>query len=196
MTDSAALLIDEVLPEHPIRQWVHRFPYQLRFLFASRLELMGRVLGIVYRAISSDIFEPLDFIAKLATLVPKPRVNLTRFHGVFAPNSKYRVDVTPAKRGKGCKHHEDEDKTLEQRHKAMTWALRLKRVFNIDVSICSQCGGEARVIACIEDQVVIDKTLQHLQDKGALPQAPELLPATRASPQADWFACASILYRQ
>jgi len=43
---------------------------------------------------------PLDFIAKLAVLVPKPRVNLTRFHGVFAPNSKHRVQVTPAKRGK------------------------------------------------------------------------------------------------
>ena len=26
------------------------------------------------------IFEPLDFIARLAALVPKPRVNLTRFH--------------------------------------------------------------------------------------------------------------------
>jgi transposase len=32
------------------------------------------------------IFEPLDFIARLAALAPKPRVNLTRFHGVFAPN--------------------------------------------------------------------------------------------------------------
>ena len=37
------------------------------------------------------IFEPLDFRARLAALVPKPRVNLTRFHGVFAPNSKYRA---------------------------------------------------------------------------------------------------------
>jgi hypothetical protein len=33
------------------------------------------------------IVEPLDFIARLAALVPKPRVNLTRFHGVFAPRS-------------------------------------------------------------------------------------------------------------
>jgi hypothetical protein len=33
------------------------------------------------------IFEPLDFIAKLVALVPKPRVNLTRYHGIFAPNS-------------------------------------------------------------------------------------------------------------
>ena len=40
--------------------------------------------------ITHVIFDPLDFIAKLAALAPKPRVNLTRFHGVFAPNSKYR----------------------------------------------------------------------------------------------------------
>ncbi len=34
------------------------------------------------------IFEPLDFMARLAALVPKPRVNLTRFHGVFAGPSE------------------------------------------------------------------------------------------------------------
>jgi hypothetical protein len=42
----------------------------------------------------------VDFIAKLVALVPKPGVNLTRFHGVFAPNSKHRALVTPAKRVK------------------------------------------------------------------------------------------------
>jgi hypothetical protein len=36
----------------------------------------------------------------LAALVPKPRVNLTRFHGVFAPSSLHRLWVTPARRGK------------------------------------------------------------------------------------------------
>ena len=49
------------------------------------------------------IFEPLDFINKLAAVVPKPRINVTRFHGVFAPNSTHRVQVTLAKRGKGKK---------------------------------------------------------------------------------------------
>ena len=75
------------------------------------------------------IFEPLDFIGKLAALVPKPRVNLTRFHGVFAPNSKHRRYVTPARRGKGNPSQSQDDKTPEQQHKAMTWAQRLKRVF-------------------------------------------------------------------
>jgi hypothetical protein len=56
------------------------------------------------------IFEPLDFIARLAALVPKPRVNLTRFHGVFASNSKHRALITPAGRGKGRKKaNKDED---------------------------------------------------------------------------------------
>ncbi len=45
------------------------------------------------------LFEPLDFIARLAALAPKPRVNLTPFHGVFAPNSKHRIQLTPARRG-------------------------------------------------------------------------------------------------
>ncbi|WP_197481232.1 transposase, partial [Oleiphilus sp. HI0086] len=86
------------------------------------------------------IFEPMDFMAKLAALVPKPRVNLTRFHGVFAPNSKHRVQVTPAKRGKKPDKLEAADtdwldKTPEERHHAMTWMQRLKRVFNIDIEV-------------------------------------------------------------
>ena len=44
------------------------------------------------------IFEPLDFIARLAALVPKPRGNLTRPYGIFAPNSRDCTSVTPAKR--------------------------------------------------------------------------------------------------
>lgn len=47
----------------------------------------------------------------------------------------------------------------------MTWAQRLKRVFNIDVESCPRCGGPVKVIACIEDQTVIDKILAHLRDK-------------------------------
>jgi hypothetical protein len=40
-------------------------------------------------------------MAHLVALVPKPKVHLTRYHGAFAPQSKHRAWVTPAKRGKG-----------------------------------------------------------------------------------------------
>jgi len=32
---------------------------------------------------------------------------------------------------------------------AITWAQRLKRVFDIDIETCSECGGDVRIIASI-----------------------------------------------
>jgi hypothetical protein len=55
MEQSAALLVDDVLPHEPIRQWVFSFPFQLRFLFARYPQIMGKVLGIVYRTLATHI---------------------------------------------------------------------------------------------------------------------------------------------
>ena len=85
-------------------------------------------------------FDPVDFMARLAALVPKPRVNLTRYHGVLAPNHRWRGEVTPAKRGKGVKRIANtEVRSPAERHVAMSWAQRLKRVFNIDTAVCGRC---------------------------------------------------------
>jgi len=47
------------------------------------------------------VLEPLDFIARLAALVPSPRAHLTRFHGVFAAHAELRAAITPGGRGAG-----------------------------------------------------------------------------------------------
>ena len=66
----------------------------------------------------------------------------------------------------------------------MTWAQRLKRVFNIDIEVCGRCGGSVRFIACIEDQETIDTILTHLRDKElATPSLPLLTPPSRAPPE-------------
>jgi hypothetical protein len=57
MTDSAALLADEVLPAQPIRQWVLSLPFALRFLLATDPDALTQVLGIVYRTISAHILK-------------------------------------------------------------------------------------------------------------------------------------------
>ena len=51
--------------------------------------------------------------------------------------------------------NEAEERTPVERHAAMTWVQRLKRVFNID--ICGACGGAVKAIACLEDPVVINR---------------------------------------
>jgi hypothetical protein len=112
------------------------------------------------------IFEPLDFMAKLAALIPKPKVNLTRFHGVFAPNSQYRKIITSeGKTKKSSTMKTKGTETETEKRKTMTWGKRLKRIFNIDIEVCEKCQGHVKIIACIEEPVVIDKILTHLKNK-------------------------------
>jgi hypothetical protein len=64
-----------------------------------------------------------------------------------APNSKHRGLITPAKQGKGKAPPETQKTPPLERHIAITWARRLKRVFDIDIETCSQCGGAVKIIA-------------------------------------------------
>jgi len=41
------------------------------------------------------VMSPLEFMQRLAALVPRPRLHLIRFHGVLAPNAKRRALVVP-----------------------------------------------------------------------------------------------------
>ena len=101
------------------------------------------------------VLSPMEFMGRLTALVPKPRVNLTRFHGVFSPNSKLRKDVVP-------QEPVEEQESPKPKAYSMTWAQRLKRVFAIDIEKCERCGGPVRIIASIEDPDVIEKILKHL----------------------------------
>jgi hypothetical protein len=70
-----------------LRRYITRPP-----IATKRLSVDGRG-RVVYRdkqpfrdGSTHVLLEPLDFIARLAALVPRPKLNLARFHGVFAPN--------------------------------------------------------------------------------------------------------------
>jgi hypothetical protein len=120
---------------------------------------------------------PLEFMQRPATLVPRPRLHLFRFHGVLAPNAKLRALVVPqepeasAKEAKsaeckaGCAHH---------RPVRLSWAKLLKRVFEIDMEHCPNCGGDLKIIAAILEAPVIAKILTHL---GLQARAPPRAPA-------------------
>ena len=72
-------------------------------------------------------FDSIDFVSKLVALIPTPRLNLTRFFGVFAPNSKLRAQVTASQRGKNSPklvNQEDRQSDKPYHARAMSWAQR------------------------------------------------------------------------
>ena len=75
------------------------------------------------------------------------------------------------------------------RHKRRK-APRLKRVFNIDISDCNQCGSRVKVVACSEDPDAISKILTAFKNKEAVEEKQKAitgLPNSRAPPQMDLF---------
>ena len=131
------------------------------------------------------VMSPLEFMQRLAALVPRPRLHLIRFHGVLAPNAKLRalvvlqevpqevlqVPETPAQQAKpaaceaNCAHH---------RAVRLSWAKLLKRVFDLDLQHCPNCGGDLRIIAAILQPPVIEKILTR---RGLQARAPPRAPA-------------------
>ena len=120
---------------------------------------------------------PLEFMQRLAALVPRPRLHLIRFHGVLAPNAKLRPVVVP--QGQPAQAQaateaavpaECEVETVQARPHRISWARLLKRVFDIDIQHCPNCGSaEFKIIAAILERQVIEKILTHL---GLDPQPP------------------------
>jgi hypothetical protein len=113
---------------------------------------------------------PLEFMQRLAALVPRPRLHLIRLHGVLAPNPKLRPRVVPqgppapAQTGTEATAAGDCDiDTVPAGPHRLSWARLLKRVFDIDMERCPNCAaGELKIVAAILERPVIEKLLTHL----------------------------------
>jgi hypothetical protein len=127
---------------------------------------------------SHVIFEPLDLIGKLAALVPPPRFNLVRYHGILAPSSRWRSRIVPvvsidAPSSLNCpvcivpKEKKKPQGKKDQAHSAdhprnYGWAELMKRVFGFDVLRCDRCGGRMRILCAINPPEAIKKILDCL----------------------------------
>ena len=118
------------------------------------------------------VMSPLEFMQRLAALVPRPRLNLIRFHGVLAPNAKLRAEIIPDGK-KSNSSDANDDAQYPPVSVRISWARLLKRVFDIDIEQCPHCGGTLKIIAAILESSAITKILDHLGlPVRALPRTP------------------------
>jgi hypothetical protein len=145
---------------------------------------------------------PVEFLDRLADLVPPPRKHRHRYHGVFAPNHKLRRAVTAlaignvGKRpdaaadghaetahatGGCCDANHAHQKPRSHDTSRIAWAKLMARVGEEFPLECPNCGGDIRLIAFITEPRPIRKILTHL---GEPLEPPPLLPAR--GPPTDW----------
>ncbi len=138
--------------------------YLLRPAVAQdRLRLLtdGRVLLTLKTAWADGtrhlIFEPLTLLEKLATLTPRPRINLVLYHGVLAPHAAWRARVTaygtPPADGPASARASTNvtDNPAAAPAARWAWADLMRRAFEIDVLACPRCGGRLHLVATVED---------------------------------------------
>ena len=135
------------------------------------------------------LFSGLEFVEKLAALIPQPRIHLTRFFGCLAPHAKIRSQIVPGKEEKeeppgSTDSAKDADKaegasTHPHPSRRISWARLLARCFDIDLTRCQDCGGELKIVAAILETAAIRKILGHL----GLPDLPPSVAPPRLSPQ-------------
>ena len=122
------------------------------------------------------VFEPVELLERLAALTPRPRVNLVLYHGVLAPRAAWRARVVrygghaaQTSTNADVTHGDDVEALPDPVRPDGRWADWMRRSFGFDVLACSRCGGRLRLVATIEDPVVVGKILRHLGLPAVLP---------------------------
>jgi hypothetical protein len=125
------------------------------------------------------LYEPLDFLAKLAALVPRPHKNLIIYHGVLSSHARLRARVVAYRREPSMAEPAAADGGAAMpKCKRTQWAEVMRRAFGYDLLNCPSCGGRMVLLACIMQRAVITKILSHL----GLPTEPPRPAKARASP--------------
>jgi len=124
-----------------------------------------------------------ELIEKLAALIPPPRLNLVRYHGVFAPNAADRAQIVPRPEADAEGSGEGSDPvpagSPPRRPCRLSWAQLLSRVFHLEVTVCPACGGSMKIIAALTDAPSIRGYLEGV----GLPARPPPIAPARPDPQ-------------
>jgi len=104
------------------------------------------------------LFEPLDFLARLAALVPRPRSHLLRYHGVLAPNARHRRLVVPAPGPTPAARDDDEDTPAPMRA-PMRWIQRLRYAL-----VAERIAARERLAASIDRSLAAAEELSDLSE--------------------------------
>lgn len=145
-------------------------------------------------------FHPLELLERLASLTPRPRINLVLYYGVLAAHATWRsrlpgpeqparvvrpssallsVREPPADAATGAAATSPPVDAAGRSGSNRSWARLMQRTFEFDVLQRPRCGGRFRLIAMIDEGAIARRILGHL---GLPTEVPPARPPPRARP--------------
>jgi hypothetical protein len=134
-----------------------------------------------------QILSPLDFLAEFTQHIPPKGAHLFRYYGVYSNKSRgMRKKAEVETSAEPSTEHEENASTAAATRCSQTWAMLIKRVYEIDPMVCSQCGGEMKIVSFIDppQNGVIERIL-HGHRRAALVDGLWQASAPRAPPDLD-----------
>jgi Putative transposase len=114
-----------------------------------------------HRGQTSTQLDPIEFIDRIATLIPIPYRHRRHYFGVFAPNSPLRKQIVA-----NAKRHPDVFvspplKLLSEkvRKVSLDWATLIARIYEVNPLICSTCGGRVKIVGFVTHRAEILRIL-------------------------------------
>ena len=177
----------------------------------ERLHLVGgRSDQVLYLLPGPDLagrtalrLSALEFLDRLAKILPPPRLHRHRYHGVFAPNAPLRSLVTERARRDNALAAQtfSPHPTLPERPPApppqpeeadlqtpdttpsrpSRWAALLARIYEVFPLVCPSCQTPLTFIAFLTDPEPIAQILVHFGE----PTSPPLIHPARGPPQTN-----------
>ena len=107
------------------------------------------------------ILDPLDLIHALTTQIPDPGQHMIRYYAWYSNRSRGARDAVGARLA-GPQPHPEPGPSPSR----ASWALLLRRIFEVDPLLCPACGSAMKIVSVITEPIVIDAILRHLARTG------------------------------
>jgi hypothetical protein len=108
-----------------------------------------------------EIYEPDDFLAAFTNHIPKYRQKLMNYYGMFSNRTRGYSKAN----GNNVEQEYPvayPDITAEQRAFRRSWAILLKKVWEVDPLQCRKCGNEMKIMSVVTDSLDKERILREM----------------------------------
>jgi hypothetical protein len=165
------LQADDVKGIENVAQHIIRNTFSL-----AKLSYIEKTGTVIYRSKMShggnkrnfEMFTPLEFIAAIIQHIPERLAQMVRYYGWYSNRMRGDRQRAELSQGEPEKAEAENSEVIvisnfpTKKIPPLVWSECIKKVWDVDPLLCSQCGGLMKIVSFIYEHRVIKKILAHL----------------------------------